>query len=553
MRSQLGVLVRLGQGGQGVVFGAPAAQTTFSKSMVYKEYRPAVLSSLNVDALRALPDFLESLPYIDGARLISMASWPCALVEDGGRISGFIMPAIPDEFFVDFRTSSKPHPSRVSAEFQHVLNDPHVVAARFGGVVVSDKQKFELMSQMASALLFLHERDVCVGDISPKNLLFSLTPASAVYFVDCDAMRVKGVSLAHQVETPGWEVPAGEEKATVFSDRYKLGLLALRLILGSQDSKDAAMLPASVPSELRQIIASTLTSPPHQRPPLTLWITVLAGAIATASQRTTPPAPPPSRSAPRQPPLLPSPASSGSAVATSISSRKSKMGWLMIPAALLALFVIVKLASTQTGGTSMDSASSSTPSVMTSASSSPSTWTSTTIVTSTSVTTITQAPRLTPSPTVPTIVQLPTTVWSAPVPTMLPVPTVDPEVSAASRMSQIVASDRPFVIARLADVWIPQLSSKRPGTYDNGLVWDNVLTLQEHLDLRQRYNARLLWSGDWSTFDESNYWVTVAPYTFSTPDGALQWCVNQGFDSNHCFAKLVSTTHPIAGSTKIGR
>jgi len=60
LRSQLGALVKLGQGGQGVVFRAPLARTTFAKSMVYKEYKPAVLASLGVDALRALPEFLES-------------------------------------------------------------------------------------------------------------------------------------------------------------------------------------------------------------------------------------------------------------------------------------------------------------------------------------------------------------------------------------------------------------------------------------------------------------------------------------------------------------
>ena len=93
------------------------------------------------------------------------------------------------------------------------------------------------------------------------------------------------------------------------------------------------------------------------------------------------------------------------------------------------------------------------------------------------------------------------------------------------------------------------MSSKRPGVVDDGVVWDNARTLQEFLGFRQQYNAKLLWSGDWSTFNAPNFWVTVVPVTFSTSDGALQWCKAQGFDSWHCLAKLVSTTHPIAGST----
>jgi serine/threonine kinase PknH len=54
-----------------------------------------------------------------------------------------------------------------------------------------------------------------------------------------------------------------------------------------------------------------------------------------------------------------------------------------------------------------------------------------------------------------------------------------------------------FVNAELADRRVPQLSSKRPGVVDNGVVWDDAMTLQEYLQLRQRYlDVRLLWSGD---------------------------------------------------------
>ena len=105
--------------------------------------------------------------------------------------------------------------------------------------------------------------------------------------------------------------------------------------------------------------------------------------------------------------------------------------------------------------------------------------------------------------------------------------------------------------SQLADLWVPQLSSKRPGVVDQGLVWNNALTLQEHLQLRQQYGAKLVWSGDWSTFNGSDWWVTIVPLTFRSSDGALQWCTSQGIDRNHCFAKLVSTTHAISGSTAL--
>jgi len=132
--------------------------------------------------------------------------------------------------------------------------------------------------------------------------------------------------------------------------------------------------------------------------------------------------------------------------------------------------------------------------------------------------------------------------------TAIPDP-IDPE----QQLRQIANGDRPFVSVRLADRWVPQLSAKRLGVVDQGIVWDNATTLREHLQLRERYHARLLWSGEWSTFSTSNFWVTVAGITFPTSAGTLAWCTSQGFDRDHCFAKIVSTTHPIEGSTAYNR
>ncbi len=122
----------------------------------------------------------------------------------------------------------------------------------------------------------------------------------------------------------------------------------------------------------------------------------------------------------------------------------------------------------------------------------------------------------------------------------------DPE----QQLRQLANEDRSYVSAQLADRWVPQLSSKRPGVVDNGVVWDNAMALQEHQQLRQKYpNVKLLWSGDWSTFSAANFWVTVVGITSPNSAGALAWCRSQGFDRDHCIAKIVSTTHPVDGST----
>ena len=403
----IGSLDKISQGGQGVVYRAPKVKTIFSRTMVFKEYKPDALASLDVDALMAMPEFLESLPYRDGARLIDIAAWPCRIVKDSGRVKGFVMPSIPDDFFTDFWTAKGP--SRVAAEFQHLLNDPQVLAMRFGGNVITERQKYELLRKAASSLSFLHERGVCVGDISPKNLLFSLEGPPSVYFIDCDAMRVRGVSLTQQLETPGWEVPKGEERATVYSDRYKLGLLALRLILGNQDAKDPSRLPSSVHGMLSKVITDSLKQPADRRPTLSEWDLALDKArLAAPTEPPTRPIPaqpkPPRQprpakrppmavGPPAQPPTYPSypgpsrpsaaPSGSYPSGAVALKPSSGKVGWLLL-LAILGIFVFLVVVNS-TSSTSDKNAASTT--------SSPPTFTTTVTSVSTSPPSTTTPPR----------------------------------------------------------------------------------------------------------------------------------------------------------------
>jgi hypothetical protein len=278
----LGPLTRLASGGQGEVFAAPRLRMQYASSLVFKHYRQAVAGSLDVSVLESMPAYLESLPFAGGMQLLSQAAWPCRLVDDGGRVAGFVMPAIPDSFFVQMRKSSGM--SREAAEFQHLLNDESFLARRQIGL--SDRRRYGLLGEVARALSVFHRHAIAVGDLSPKNLLFTYDPDPGVYFIDCDAMRFQGRSVMQQLETPGWEVRAvnpAEELGTAASDSYKLGLLALRLLVGSQDARDPARLPRKVPAAVRQLITAALSADPARRPKPADWAAPLDAAAATAS------------------------------------------------------------------------------------------------------------------------------------------------------------------------------------------------------------------------------------------------------------------------------
>jgi hypothetical protein len=142
----------------------------------------------------------------------------------------------------------------------------------------------------------------------------------------------------------------------------------------------------------------------------------------------------------------------------------------------------------------------------------------------------------------------------SPTRTVTVTPTPDFEQQSLARLQAMARDDRAFVNAVLADKWIPQISSKRVGLVAQGITWDNQAILNEHLRLRNTYqDVKLLWSGDWSTYDGPDFWVTVVGLwsTNDDPYDVLSWCTEQGFDRDNCIAKIVSTTHPIAGSTKL--
>ena len=122
--------------------------------------------------------------------------------------------------------------------------------------------------------------------------------------------------------------------------------------------------------------------------------------------------------------------------------------------------------------------------------------------------------------------------------------------AALSRLTDLVATDRAAIDASLLNVWQPQLSSKHPGLFADGITWAPSDILREHMQLRQRFpNARLLWSGDWPVFSTPNWWVTVAGVPFSSGYEANAWCASQGFDRDHCFAKLLSHDRGLSGTT----
>lgn len=276
---------QLGKGGQGEVWAIKDRLINREWPIAYKQYSAASLRAADMTALDAMVGFVPSLEAAVGRWLCEHSAWPAALVEDsGGRALGFLMRQVPDEYVI--RLSTQPD-KPVIAGFQYLLN-PAPYLNRVG-VAITDRQRLLLLRDLADLLDRLHRLGVAVGDLSPNNLLFALRPQPSCFFIDCDAMRLRGRSVLKQTETPGWEVPAGEELATPASDRFKFSLLAVRLFMGDQDGRDTTALTGVSPV-LAELARLGLSDTPGERPPLREWLSGLEEGLAWVDKR--PAAPP---------------------------------------------------------------------------------------------------------------------------------------------------------------------------------------------------------------------------------------------------------------------
>ncbi|MEU5157832.1 hypothetical protein AB0I03_26445, partial [Glycomyces sp. NPDC021274] len=187
--------------------------------VVYKEYATTVLPGLDPAALTAQVGLLRELSAAEGRWLCGKTAWPAALVERDGRACGFLMRAVPDRFRFTFKSlAGTSAGTRRLANLEYLLNDDNYVAGI--GLTISDHDRLLVLADLAATLTRLHRLGITIGDLSPKNLLFTTTPQPECFLIDCDAMRLRGTTVLPQAETPDWQIPPGEEKATRASDIY---------------------------------------------------------------------------------------------------------------------------------------------------------------------------------------------------------------------------------------------------------------------------------------------------------------------------------------------
>jgi hypothetical protein len=249
---------KLGGGGQGTVY-------RLVDGTLLKLYHPgiAVLS----DELRRLIDLPDGRGDLSGAPL----AWPSGRVFDGGRCVGLLMPEVPARF-----TTSMAGRRRL-LELQFLLYPRRAMWADLE--LPTGTQRRRLATAYVELFRVLHRNGVVAGDVSMRNLLWTLDGGPSVFAIDCDGFRVAGRPPAvRPADTVGWGDPARPREVTVDTDRYKLALVTLRVLIG-----DHTVTPEDVCRKefLRCLLGKDLSTlaryaaRPGRRPAAECWLAAL--------------------------------------------------------------------------------------------------------------------------------------------------------------------------------------------------------------------------------------------------------------------------------------
>lgn len=277
-RDQLQLTAAKGSGSQGTIYGVlHGDELGFAFPLIYKEFSPG--TAVSGAALEIMAAFRDGLADKERAVIDAMTVWPCAVVDEAGRVCGYLMQEIPARFLqpIAMMTGSDSIPREIQHLF--VADD---LARRNLGETANRTERLALCREMAFIFGFLHAHDLIFGDLSYKNAVYTLRPKPSVMLLDCDAVRMKGQgSAVPQLNSPGWKAPEGGPQ-TKDTDRYKLGLFILRTLTPgvNAQNRDPAKAAAVLDAPGMQLLRRSLADDAPARTSGKEWVEYFDAVIA---------------------------------------------------------------------------------------------------------------------------------------------------------------------------------------------------------------------------------------------------------------------------------
>ena len=232
-RARLTVGPLLATGGEGLVH-----EIVGQPDSLYKSYKVPVPREPLL-ALVRWPREMSAQHPAGAARVRAASAWPTTVVvdPDSDLASGTVLPRAPQRFWLRHRDGS----SRL-ASLSYLTADPGQRAAAYGLALPPPMavERLGLAYALARLLDALGSASPAAGhgDLSAKNVLWSLERGPEVYLIDCDNTELFGVDGTpvtagrRRAMTPNWDdpsIPAGANP-DLASDRYSLALIFLRIV-----------------------------------------------------------------------------------------------------------------------------------------------------------------------------------------------------------------------------------------------------------------------------------------------------------------------------------
>lgn len=274
-KRDLGQIEELNSGGEGTVY-----RVTSKQESVYKEFKSAVRSELDVSSLKYLIELPSKLNDPDKVFLFEHSVWPQAIVTENNSFIGFVMPIIHDSFFVTHGVRAYPGVS--DCDWNKLImrkswiNNPNIVSTvpQLEGIDLLD-----LLIDLCESFAFLHRNNVIAGDISGRNMVWRARPTPRAILLDNDGFRIAGSrGVTRPKQSPDWIDPhLNGSDTTIESDLYKLGLAVLRGYFGlgviQPDSKELAGVSDPIGKEIIGTARQSLAA--QGRPSADHWVQLL--------------------------------------------------------------------------------------------------------------------------------------------------------------------------------------------------------------------------------------------------------------------------------------
>lgn len=241
-----------------------------------KRYSEETVAELRIARLLDMIRWRRNLSAEDRAELDRRCAWPLAAVGTRRRVEGILMLEAPAEMF-EQRTTSSGRITQAPRHLDALIRSPRAAGRtgeRFGlkKAYYEPPYKLAVLGELLDTVNWLHDHGYAVGDLQPRNAVFTLEPRPQVFLLDCDScVPLGGEGALPQVDPELYKLPEGQRHALFDqrSDYYKFALSVVRCVQESAQTwqPDREILSRVMRTELVDTIVecARVLPPPEAR------------------------------------------------------------------------------------------------------------------------------------------------------------------------------------------------------------------------------------------------------------------------------------------------